>query len=91
MKLIFIDEVDHFDGSDVQLVLSVAEAHKVKSDPTILIASTPGQLGGLLHSLYQEPESTCKHHRLYIPYQKAMGTLFTLEEIEAAKQQAGFE
>lgn len=90
-KFVFIDEVDFFDESDAQQVLSIAEALRVKSDPTILIASSPGRLGGLLHSLYQEPEATCRYKRLFIPYSSALGTLFTEEEIEEAKRQPGFE
>lgn len=86
VKFIFIDEIDHLDESDAREILPITESLRVKADAKILIGSTPGRLGSILHSLYLEPAETCRYHRIFIPYQAALGSLLSQEEIEEARR-----
>jgi hypothetical protein len=89
-KLVICDEFAFFDPADQQQVLPVLEAFRAKSDAQIVLLSTPGPLNDVMYNLYQEPTDKCRYHRLYIPYQKALGTLISKQEIEQARKQPGF-
>jgi hypothetical protein len=43
------------------------------------------------HNLFSEPADRCRYFRLYIPWQKAYGTLFSESEIQAAKRMPNWE
>jgi hypothetical protein len=89
-KLVIADEFAFFDPTDQQQILPVLEAFRAKSDAQIVLLSTPGPINDVYYNLFQEPEDKCRYHRLYLPYQKALGTLFTNVEIAQAKKQPGF-
>jgi hypothetical protein len=91
IKFILCDEADHYDLSDSEQLLPILEALLPKSQPKIVLVSTPGPIGSLMYKLYREPEHTCRYRRLYIPYTKAVGTMFSDEEIAKAKLQPNFE
>ena len=90
MKFILCDEADHYDSSDSEQLLPILEALLPKSGPKIVLVSTPGPIGSLMYKLYREPDHKCRYRRLYIPYSKAVGTMFTDEEIAKAKLQPNF-
>ena len=90
-KLVICDEFAWFDATDQQQVLPVLEVFRTKADAQIVLLSTPASIGDVMYNLYQEPESECRYKRLYMPWQKAVGTLFTLQEIAQAKRQPNFE
>jgi hypothetical protein len=91
VSFVICDEFAFFDPSDQQQILPVLEAFQAKSDPTICLLSTPGPMHDVMYNLYQEPSETCRYHRLYIPWQKAVGTLFNQGEIEKSKRQPNFQ
>ncbi len=66
------------------------EALLPKSRTQDFLVSTPGPIGSLMYKLYREPDHKCRYRRLYIPYSKAVGTMFTDEEIAKAKLQPNF-
>jgi hypothetical protein len=90
-KLVICDEFCWFDPNDQQQVLPVLEVFRAKSDAQVMLISTPAALNDVMYNLYQEPESKCRYKRLYIPWQKAYGTMFTEQEIAQAKKQPNFE
>jgi hypothetical protein len=90
-KLVICDEFCWFDPADQQEVLPVLEVFRAKSDAQIVLLSSPAGLNDVMYNLYQEPEVICRYKRLYIPWQKAYGTLFTEQEIQQAKKQPNFE
>jgi len=90
VSFVICDEFAFFDPTDQLQVLPVLEAFQAKSNPTICLLSTPGPLNDVMYNLYQEPADMCRYHRLYIPYEKALGTLISEQEIEQARRQPGF-
>ncbi len=90
-KLVIADEFAFFDPVDQLQILPVLEAFRQKSNAQLVLLSTPSAIGDVFHKLFQEPAQTCRYHRLYLPYTKALGTLFTEEEIAQAKKQPNFQ
>jgi hypothetical protein len=91
VSFVICDEFAFFDPADQQQILPVLEAFQAKSDPTICLLSTPGPLKDELHKIYQEPAETCRYHRLYIPIQKALGTLISEQEAEKVRRQGNYQ
>ncbi len=90
-KFIFIDEADMFRKHEQEDVRHVSERYIGKSDPYIVMVSTPNNPGGLFYQIEQEPEESCLYKRLKLDYQYGLGKIYTEEEIEKAKQSPGFD
>jgi hypothetical protein len=90
-KFILIDEGDFFRKGEQEDVRHVSERYIAKSDPYIVMVSTPNAPGGLFERIEKEPESTCIYKRLYLDYTVGLGKIYTIEEIDRAKQSPSFE
>ncbi|MGH9985163.1 MAG: hypothetical protein ACRD8W_14560, partial [Nitrososphaeraceae archaeon] len=62
-----------------------------KSDPWIVMVSTPNAPEGLFERIEKEPESICLYKRLFLDYTFGLGRIYTEAEIAAAKQSPSFE
>ena len=62
-----------------------------KSDPYIVMVSTPNNPGGLFYQIEQEPDDTCLYKRLKMDYNYGLGKIYTQEEIDKSKQSPGFD
>ena len=69
----------------------VSERYIAKSNPFIVMVSTPNAPGGLFDRIEQEPEETCIYKRLFLDYTYGLDKIYTREEIEKAKQSPSFE
>ena len=58
-KFILIDEGDFFRKSEQEDVRHVSERYIAKSDPYIVMVSTPNAPDGLFERIEKEPEETC--------------------------------
>jgi hypothetical protein len=90
-KFILIDEGDFFRKGEQEDVRHVSERYIAKSDPYIVMVSTPNAPDGLFEKIEKEPESTCIYKRLFLDYTYGIGKIYTAEEIEKAKQSPSFE
>jgi hypothetical protein len=90
-KFIFLDETDMFRKSEQEDVRHVSKRYIGKSDPYIVMVSTPNAPGGLFESIEKEPEESCLYKRLKMDYTYGLGKIYTQEEIEKARQSPGFE
>jgi hypothetical protein len=90
-KFILLDESDFFRKREQQDVRHVSERYIGKSDPYIVMVSTPNNPGGLFYQIEQEPEDTCLYNRLKLDYHYGLGKIYTEEEIEKAKLSPGFD
>jgi hypothetical protein len=90
-KFIFIDEADFFRKSEQEDVRHVSERYIGKSDPYIVMVSTPNAPDGLFERIEREPEETCIYKRLKLDYTCGLDRIYTREEIEKAKQSPSFE
>ena len=90
-KFILLDESDFFRKGEQEDVRHVSERYIGKSDPYIVMVSTPNNPGGLFYNIEKEPEDTCLYKRLRMDYHYGLGKIYTQEEIDKAKQSPGFD
>ena len=80
-----------FRKSDQQDVRHVSERYIGKSNPFIVMVSTPNAPNGLFEKIEKEPEETCIYRRLLLDYTYGLDKIYTREEIEKAKASPSFE
>jgi terminase large subunit-like protein len=90
-KFILIDEGDFFRKGEQEDVRHVSERYIAKSDPYIVMVSTPNSPNGLFENIEKEPEETCIYKRLLLDYTYGLDKIYTREEIEKAKASPSFE
>ena len=90
-KFILIDEADFFRKSEQDDVRDVSERYIGKSDPYIVMVSTPNAPRGLFEKIEKEPENTCIYKRIKLDYTNGLDRIYTSEEIEKAKKSPSFE
>jgi hypothetical protein len=90
-KFILCDEADMFRKSEQEDVRHVTERYIGKSNPFIVLCSTPRQVGGLFEKISKEPEETCIYRRLKLDYHYGLGKIYATEEIEKAKMSPSFD
>ncbi len=71
-------------------VRHVSERYIGKSDPYIVMVSTPNNPGGLFYYIEQEPEDSCFYKRLKTDYTFDLRKIYTKEEIDKARLSPGF-
>ena len=72
-------------------VRHVSERYIGKSDPYIVMVSTPNAPNGLFEKIEKEPEETCIYRRLFLDYSYGLDKIYTRDEIEKAKKSPSFE
>jgi terminase large subunit-like protein len=90
-KFILLDEADFFRKSEQEDVRHVSERYIAKSDPFIVMVSTPYAPDGLFDSIEKEPEESCIYKRILLDYTYGLDKIYTREEIEKAKVSPSFE
>jgi hypothetical protein len=90
-KFILIDEGDFFRKGEQEDIRHVSERYIAKSDPYIVMVSTPNGPGGLFESIEKEPEKTCIYKRLLLDYTYGLDKIYTRQEIQKAKASPSFE
>jgi hypothetical protein len=89
VKFILVDEADMFPPSQQQEVRAVVEGYIQKSNPHIILVSTPGQPEGLFQQIEMEENSI--YHKLFMPYSIGVGKIYNEQEIQIARQSPLFE
>lgn len=90
-KFIFCDESDFWRQGEVEEVRHVAERYVAKSDPYIVLVSTPNAPNGLMDKIEREPEDTCLYKRIKLDYTYGLHKIYTEAEIEKAKHSPSFK
>ena len=90
-KFILLDEADFFRKGEQEDVRHVSERYIAKSDPYIVMVSTPYAPDGLFESIEKEPEETCIYKRLLLDYTHGLERIYARQEIEKAKASPSFE
>jgi hypothetical protein len=91
VSFIFQDEADFFPPGQQQDARDVSERYIGKSNPWIVMVSTPNAPEGLFERIEKEPESSCLYKRLFMDYTYGLGRIYNEEEIAAAKTSPSFE
>ncbi len=88
---IFLDESDFFPPGQQQDARDVSECYIGKSDPHIVMVSTPNAPDGLFERIEKEPESSYLYKRLFLDYTYGLDKIYSCAEIDSAKSSPSFE
>ena len=91
VSFIFIDEADFFPPGQQQDARDVSERYIAKSDPHIIMVSTPNAPGGLFETIEREADEICLYRRLKMDYTYGQDKIYSIEDIEKAKKSPSFE
>ena len=80
-KFILIDEGDFFRKGEQEDVRHVSEHYIAKSDPYIVMVSTPNAPDSLFEKIEKEPEETCIYKRLLPDYTYGLDKIYTQRRI----------
>jgi hypothetical protein len=72
-------------------VRNVSERYIAKSDPYIVMVSTPNAPNGLFEKIEKEPFETCLYKKIFLDYTYGLGKICTTEEIDKARASPSFE
>jgi hypothetical protein len=86
VKFIFIDEAAFFPPGQQDEVRAVCEAYRPKSNPYIVMVSTPYKPGDLFEQIDRDPNSVFKKYNLH--YSLGLNKLYNPDEIEREKHAA---
>ena len=90
-KFLFLDELDFLPKFQQEDVRHVSERYIAKSDPFIVMVSTPNAPGGLFERIEKEPFETCIYKKVFLDYTYGLGKIYTEEEIAKARASPSFE
>ena len=88
-RIVFLDEADFFPVGQQKEARDVSERYIAKTDPHIIMVSTPNLPGGLYEEM--EKEKDCMYERLKLDYKIGLGKIYTEELIAQAKESPSFE
>jgi len=88
-RIVFLDEADFFPIGQQQEARDVSERYIAKTDPHIIMVSTPNLPGGLFETM--EFEETSLYNRIQMNYEHGLGKIYTKEQIAKAKESPSFE
>jgi hypothetical protein len=91
VSFIFLDEADFFPVGQQQDARDVSERYIAKSNPHIVMVSTPNAPEGLFERIEKEDEQTCLYKRLFLDYTYGVGRIYSIDEIEQEKRSPSFE
>ena len=91
VSFIFLDEADFFPIGQQADARDCSERYIGKSNPWIVMVSTPNAPDGLFEKIEQEPENACLYKRLFLDYTYGLGKIYSDKEIEKAKASPSFE
>ncbi|HJT48286.1 MAG TPA: DEAD/DEAH box helicase family protein [Nitrososphaeraceae archaeon] len=73
VSFILLDEADFFPPGQQQDARDVSERHIAKSNPYIVMVSTPNAPEGLFERIEKESEDTCLYERIFLDYTYGVG------------------
>jgi hypothetical protein len=89
VKFIFADESAFFPPGQQDEVKHTIEGYRIKTDPHIVIVSTPNKPGDYFESIDKDPNSIFK--KVYLPYTVGLNKIYDPIEIEKEKSKSYFK
>ncbi|HEY1248915.1 MAG TPA: hypothetical protein VGE97_08010 [Nitrososphaera sp.] len=88
LKVIFSDESDFYEPGERAILHDVIERYIARSDPWIILVSTPAGPDGLFAQMEAEEHSI--YQRVKIDYRAGLGKIYSHEEIEHVRKSPSF-
>ena len=76
VSFIYLDEADFFPPGQQQDARDVSERYIAKSNPWIVMVSTPNAPVGLFERIEREPEGTCLYKRFFLDYTYGLDRIY---------------
>jgi hypothetical protein len=89
-KFILIDESDFLPKFQQDEVRQVSERYIAKSNPFIVMVSTPNNPGGLFEKIEHEPFDVCIYKKLFLDYTYGLKKIYSEKEIDNARMSPSF-
>ena len=89
-KFILLEESDFFRKNEHDHVRHVSERYIAKSDPFIVMVSTPNAPNGLFQKVEQERFDTCIYKKVFLDYTYGLEKIYSKAEIEKARMSPSF-
>lgn len=86
---ILLDEADFFSPGEQANARTVSERYIAKSNPYIVMISTPGDPDGLFDRMEREHPSI--YHKIFLHYEVGKGYVYTDEDLEQAQKTPDFK
>jgi hypothetical protein len=77
VSYIYLDEADFFPPGQQLDARDVSERYIAKSNPHIVMVSTPNAPEGLFERIEKEPEQSCLYTRLFLDYTHGVNKIYT--------------
>ena len=91
-KFILLDEADFFNPSEQEEVMAVARGYIAKTNPWIVMVSTPNEPGSLFHRIEQmKSDEEAGFKRIQFLYERGLGKIYDPTFIEEEKEQPYFK
>jgi hypothetical protein len=91
VSFILLDEADFFPIGQQYEARAVSERYIAKSDPYIVMVSTPNAPEGLFEEIEREPDDKCLYKRLFFDYTVGFDKIYTQQEIVKARGSPSFD
>jgi hypothetical protein len=88
---IMLDEADFFRPNEQKEARAAAEGYRAKSQPWIILVSTPNKRGGLYEQIEKEDESIHGYKKLEYLYERGLSKIYDEGEIEQEKTKGYFK
>jgi hypothetical protein len=86
-----LDEAGFFRKSEQEEVRAVSERIIAKSNPYIILVSTPNAPEGFMQTIENEPFESCLYHRIKLDYRYGLSKIYSIKDIEGAKHSLSFD
>lgn len=91
-KFILLDEADFFEEAEQEEVIAAARGYIVKTQPWIVMVSTPRRPNSLFHRIEQmKSDEDAGFKRLHYLYERGVGKIYNPDFIEEEKEQPYFK
>jgi hypothetical protein len=91
VSFIFQDESDFYPIGQQQDARDVSERYIAKSNPWIVMVSTPNAPNNLFEKIENEPAATCLYHRMFLDYTYGLDKIYSHDDIAKARASPSFE
>jgi hypothetical protein len=88
---IMLDEADFFPPFQQSEARAAAEGYRIKSNPWIIMVSTPNKRGGIYETIEKQPEQEHGYKKLEYLYQRGLNKIYDPKEIEQEKAKGYFK
>jgi hypothetical protein len=85
VSFILLDEADFFPIGEQQDARDVSERYIGKSNPYIVLVSTPNAPGQLCDKINRESEEECIYKRLRLDYKYGENSIYSMEDLDQAR------